>query len=166
MATPTPFADRSDVELGMRSMLGRTAGVGVVGVLGVVRYTMPVPVRGLSLDALLFMLEGTVALADELRVTAVGFTGDREGKETPSCGGALVAAGIGTGTGMGRADDGGCRREGMRRRSGVPGDPALEERDARENEASLVGVRRLPWVCGRRRGRGTDMLRIEGDGDG
>ena len=54
-ATPTPAAARNDVELGMRSIVGRSlrptpipapALTGVVGVAGVVRYTIPVPVRG------------------------------------------------------------------------------------------------------------------------
>ncbi len=87
IAIPTPFADRSDVVLGMRNMLGRTAGVGVVGVFGVVRYTMPVPVRGLSFDAEL------AELADVLRVTSEGFSGDREGKAMPSGAEALVTVG-------------------------------------------------------------------------
>ncbi len=66
-------------------------------------------------------------------------------------------------------DDGGCRREGMRRRLGALDGPALEESDVRGEAASLVGVRRLPCDCGRRRGRGTDMVRavaVDGDGDG
>ena len=175
IATPTPFTDRSDAELGWRNNDGRArgagaagaragVGVGVTGVFGDVRYTMPVPVRGLSLAA----AAGT-ASADALLEIVVrdGFAGEREGKATPSRGGALVAMA------MGRAVACGCRSpcDGTRRRlDGVlevpllllP--PPLAERAVR---VSADGMRRLPCVCGRRSGRGTVVLRgVESAGDG
>ena len=163
--------DRSDVELGIRIMVGRTTGavgVGAPGVLVLVRYTMPVPVLGLSLVA-----PEDTAFADELRVTGEGLTGDREGNETPSCGGALVAMARARVDDGGARPDCGCRSpwEGIRRivDGGVVEGPVLEERDVRVDVASPEDMRRLPCVCGRRRGRGTvtdRVVDVDSAGDG
>lgn len=167
IATPTPFTERSDAVLGFRNIEGRIAGsadVGVTGVFGEVRYTIPVPVLGLSLKA----LGGPASSADELLIMDVGFAGDREGNATLSRGGALLAVGIGRGgAGVDKAYECGCRKpcDGTRRRlEGILDGPVLEEREGR---TSLDGIRRLPCDCGRRNGRGTVALRgVDGAGDG
>ena len=151
----------------MRSKLGRTAGmcvecVGVVwdcatGVVGVERYTIPVPVRGLSLAP-----PPGADEEDELRATEPALTGDWEGNATPSCGGALEAEAV-----EAEAERGvvaaacGWRNpwEGIRRRLGALEGPEDAESGVRSDDASPEGVRRLPWLCGSRRGRGTFIFR-------
>lgn len=179
---PTPFADRSDVVLGIRNIDGRpagtadppplsalaaTGGTGDAGELPAVRYTMPVPVRGFN-----FGVVAPPAPADELRATGPDLLGDRagplKGNGTPSCGGALMIP-----VWTGRIAEGGRRlpRDGFWRSD--PDDP----RDARWTEGVLaeaecgtrvepdgsVARRRFPADCGKRKGRGTPGLGVEAE---
>lgn len=139
IAMPTFLTDRSDLVLGIRIMLGRGAGVtGVAGALGVVRYTIPVPVLGFSLD----ILDG-----GELSPVGLGFEGDTDGKPTPASGGALEAVEVE------RAVVAcGWRNpwEGTWRRLGALDGPTLADRGAQvqgvdvETDVAVEGVRRLP----------------------
>ncbi|PIL34647.1 hypothetical protein GSI_03426 [Ganoderma sinense ZZ0214-1] len=138
---PTLLTDRSDLVLGIRIMLGRGAagaGAGAGGALGVVRYTIPVPVLGLSLD----MLDG-----GELSPAGLGLDGDWDGKVTPATGGALEAVEVE------RAVVAcGWRRpwEGIWRRLGALAGPALAQRGVQvvgvdaDIDVALEGVRKLP----------------------